>query len=298
MITMNSYIDQVVTEAELFDGDIEALFFEVAMEEEVAKDVTQASKDEPGLVDKMIKTVKEIIARINGMIQKNFLKFKNFITKAMQTDQGFENEFRKAFKSKQPLEAIKLISYEYNPGVLDAELVKVNKAVQKLLAGMSNKVSYTALSDVNTANDMDRTPDEIYEIIFKDLNCPSDVRDINTYFLHIKGKYRGEKKEMLFKSSQTTEYRNITKGHKHLMDAINNSQSTISNQVATLKSNLHNTIQNRQAAPEVKKRAVKQCKNLSHVMNFYIRFIDIYMQLQLERLFTYRTVLKRLYDFQ
>ena len=89
----------------------------------------------------------------------------------------------------------------------------------------------------------------------------------------------------------------MTKQHSMLMEKIKKSEGVVSNQVATMKSNLHNTILNKQSKPEVKKRAVKQCKNLTHIMNFYIRFMDIYMQLNLERLFTYRTVLKKLYSF-
>lgn len=291
------YIDRVVTEAELFNDDINSLFYDIVMEEEIAKNVSQASKEEPGIIDNMIKTIQKLITKLNGMIQQNFLKFKNFLMKVAQTDQGFENEFRKAFKAKKPLEAIKLVCYNYDVNILDNELMKVGKSIQKLFSGMTNTTSYTSLSDANTANDMDRTPDEIYQIIFKDLSCPSDVRDISSYFLYIKKKYRMDKKEILFKASQTQEYYRITKEHKQLMEKINKQQSVVANQVATLKSNLHNTIQNKQARPEVKKRAMKQCKNLTHIMNFYIRFIDIYMQLQLERLFTYRIVLKKLYDF-
>lgn len=297
MKSMNCYIDQVVTEMQLFDDTINELFFDIAMEEEVAKDVTQASKEEPGLVNKMLDTIKKLFTRLNGMIQKNFLKFKMFLTKAAQTNTGFENEFRKAFKEKKPLTAIKLVTYDYNPDFLDAELKKINKNVQNLFNSVTNKTSYTALSDVNTANDMDRSPDEIYQIIFKNLSCPSDVKDINSYFIHIKNQFRGNKKEVLFKSSQTQEYYDMTKKHEFLMKKIGDSQAVIANQVATLKSNLHNTILNRQARPEVKKRAMKQCKNLTHILNFYIRFMDVYMQLNLERLFTYRTVLKKLYDF-
>lgn len=294
---MNIYIDHVVTEMTLFEDDVNSLFYDIVMEEEVAKNVSQASTEEPGLVDKMIDTIKKLITKLNGMIQQNFLKFKNFLMKVAQTDQGFENEFRKAFKAKKPLEAIKLVTYNYNPNILDAELEKVLKSVQKLFAGMANKTSYTALSDANTANDMDRSPDEIYQIIFKDLGCPSDVRDIQSYFLHIKGKYHGDKKEILFKSSQTQDYYRITKEHSKLSDKINKQQAIVANNVNVLKSNLQNTIQNKQSMPEVKKRAMKQCKNLTHIMNFYIRFVDIYMQLQLERLFSYRIVLKKLYDF-
>ena len=297
MKSMNMYIDQIVTEMTLFDDDVNMLFFDVAMEEEVAKNTTQASKEEPGMVDKMIDTVKKLFIRLNGLIQKNFLKFKNFMMKVAESDQGFENEFRKAFKAKKPLTAIKLVTYDYNPNILDAELLKINKVIQGLFNGMVNKTSYTALSDTTTANDMDRSPEEIYQMIFKEMSCPGDVKDINTYFIHIKNKFRVDKKEILFKSSQTQEYYQMTKQHSMLMEKIKKSEGVVSNQVATMKSNLHNTILNKQSKPEVKKRAVKQCKNLTHIMNFYIRFMDIYMQLNLERLFTYRTVLKKLYSF-
>lgn len=298
MKSMNLYIDQVVTEALMFENDIESLFYDIAIEEEVAKDNTQASKEEPGILDKMIKTVKELFAQLNGMIQKNFLKFKNFLTRVAQSDNGFDDNFKKAFKEKKPMEAIKLITYEYNPELLDTEMKKINAILIKLFGNMANKTSYTALSDANTVNDMDRTPEELYTIIFKQLNCPSDVKDLSTYFLYIKNKYRVNKKEMLFKSSRTQEYYEITKSHNKLTKEIQKSQTIIANQVGTLKSNLHNTILNKQARPEVKKRALKQCKNLTHLFNFYIRFVDIYMQLQLERLFTYRTVLQKLYGFQ
>lgn len=298
MKSMNLYIDQVVTEALMFENDIESLFYDIAMEEEVAKDNTQASKEEPGILDKMIKTVKELFAQLNGMIQKNFLKFKNFLTRVAQSDSGFDDNFKKAFKEKKPMEAIKLITYEYNPELLDTEMKKINAILIKLFGNMANKTSYTALSDANMVNDMDRTPEELYTIIFKHLNCPSDVKDLSTYFLYIKNKYRVNKKETLFKSSRTQEYYEITKSHNKLTKEIQKSQTIIANQVGALKSNLHNTILNKQARPEVKKRALKQCKNLTHLFNFYIHFVDIYMQLQLERLFTYRTVLQKLYGFQ
>lgn len=297
MFVSNEYIDCVVTESDLFINEIESLFYEIAMEEEVAKNNTQVSQDESGMIDKMIKIIKDIITKLNGMIQMNFLKFKNYLAKIAQSDNGFKSSFKEAFVKKKPMEGIKLISYDYNPQLLDTELARVNKAVFGLFSNMQNKTSYTALSDPNTANDMDRTPDEIFQSIFKKLNCPPDVKDLSTYFLCIKNKYRSNKREILFTASKTQEYYAITQSHAKLMEKINKSQTLVANQVAVLKSNLHNTIQNKQVRPEVKKRAVKQCKNLSAILNFFIRFVDIYMQLQLERLFTYRTVLKRLYDF-
>lgn len=297
MKSMNLYIDQLVTEATLFDDEIDSLFYDIAVEEEVAKDPAQASREEPGVVDKMIQYIRELFKRLDGLIQRTFMKLKTFILRVAQTDKGFEDNFRKAFKAKKPLEAIKLVTYDYNPDVLQGEMVKLNKAVMDLCNQIAKNTSYVALTNPNTANDMDRTPNELYQIILKKMAVPADVKDINTYFLHVKDKYRQEKTEKLFKASETMNYFNITRGSTNLETALKSSQSQISRQIATLKSNLHNTIQNKQARPEVKKRAVKQCKNLTHIMNFYMRFIDLYVQMNLERLFTYRTVLKKLYDF-
>lgn len=297
MKSMNMYIDQIVTEATLFDDDINSLFYEIAMEEQVAKNPAQAGKEEPGMIDKMLKVIQNMIDRIIGLIQNSFLKFKNFLMKVAQSKNGFEKEFRKAFKDHEPLEAIKLITYDYHPELLEKELKSVTHTIDKMVSGAMSNSSYTALGDANTANDMDRDSSELYQMIFKQLNCPSEVKDLSTYFLYVKNKYRTNKKEVLFKSSQTQEYYQITKQNDRLMKTIEQSQAAMSSKIATLKSNLMNTIKNRQSRPEVKKRAVKQCKNATHLMNFYVRFVDIYMQLNLERLFTYRTVLKKLYSF-
>lgn len=301
MKSMNSVIESSVHDFYDIELDIERIIsFEPAFEaEQVAdtvKDGANLRKDNE-LFKRMGESVSKFITMINGMIQKFFLKFSNWIKKVLQSDMGFKDQCREAIRDRKPLEGIKLISYQYNEPALEKELHKLNGILTKFFNQMSNNTSYRALSDENTASDIDRTPDDIYQKIFSELSCPGDVRDINSYFLYVKNLYRNEKKEQVFLSSKTREYYEITEGNKELTKQIKKSQSIMANQVAALKSNLHNTIQNKDANKEVKKRAMKQCKNLTHIYNLYLHFLDIYLQLKIERIYIYRTVLKKLYRF-
>lgn len=300
MKSMNMVIESSVHDFYNIELDIESLSFEPATEaEQVAdnvKDGTNLSKDND-LFKRMGDQISKFITMINGMIQKFFLKFSNWIKKVLQSDMGFKEQCRTAIKNNKPMEGIKLITYQYNEEALEKELHKLNDILTSFLNQMNRNTSYRALSDESTASDIDRTPDEIYDKIFSKLSCPGDVRDINSYFLYVKKLYRGEKKEQVFVSSNTRQYYQVTEGNKELTNQIKKSEAIMKNQISVLKSNLHNTIQNKDANKEVKKRAMNQCKNLTHIYNLYLHFLDIYFQLKIERIYIYRTILKKIYRF-
>lgn len=292
-VVKDFYYDEANINEILLDPAIEVVGSDSVPNQNQAVQNTQNDN----LIQKLMKQIDRLITNLNGMIQKAFLKFTNYIKRIMQTDRGFGDKCREAIRKNKPLEGVKLISYTYNEAVLEKELTKINQIMTKYISDLNGKSSYSALRDPNTANELDKSSDDIYKDLFRQMGTPSDVNNINTYFLYIKQQYRGEKKEQLFVASKVREYYNITEGKKELTKKIKASQSTILNQVAVLKSSLHNTIQNKDADPQVKKRAIRQCSNLSHLYNFYTKFIDVYLQLKIERIFIYRTVLKKIYRF-
>ena len=243
----------------------------------------------------LLQKVNELIKELLAIIERAFDRIWQFLKRVAQTDVGFKDHIRKAIREQKPLEAVKLIAYQYNEGFLNTQMEKVTKVVFDLVTNL--KTSYADVKD-GESSPMDLPTKDLYRYIFDKIGCSKDITDMNRYYLFLKHGYRLEKKEMLFKASATREYYNIALGREKLEKVLSAKKQVMKSQVSTIKTQLSNITLNKTTQNDVKKRAMKQYSNASHLYNFYSSFLSIYAQLEIEKMMSYRAVLKKLYHIQ
>lgn len=273
---------------------INEIFYLNALEEDTLTSVDDDS-NKMAFSEKLRIQVEKLFKTIEGIIEKCALKITNFIGNLLQTDTGFKDHCRKAMVENKPLEAVKLIAYQYNDSVLDSEM---NNMTNIILGKINSiKTSYQEESDVKTVNDMDRHESELITKIFEELKCPKEVNNINSYFMYIKDKYRTAKKEQLFTAKESKTYYAITQEYNKINDVVKSKQQILKNQKSVMQANLNNIIRNKMTQNHIKQRALNQYKNVTHLYNLYTHFLEIYAQLRIEKILSYRAVLKKIYHF-
>lgn len=241
---------------------------------------------------KLLQKVNKLIKELLAIIERTFDRIWQFLKRVAQTDVGFKDTIRKAIRDRKPLEAVKLIAYQYNEGFLNTQMTKVTKEVFDLITNL--KTSYADIEN-GAQSPMDLPTKELYQYIFSKIGCKKDIFSMDQYYLFLKHGYRVEKKEMLFKGSETRNYYNIALSRDELENVINAKKQVMKSQTAVIKTQLSTITMNRTTQNDVKKRAMKQYSNASHLYNFYSSFLNIYTQLQIEKMMSYRAVLKKLY---
>lgn len=271
---------------------INSIFFDISMEEDTTTSVDDKS-NKMNFAQKLKGRVEKIINEIIAIVDRFGFKLKNTLTRIAQTDVGFKDSIRKAIKNNKPLEAVKLISYNYNNSFLDNQYNKMSNVCLGILTDL--KTSYAKETNDDNPIPLDMDEKSLYKHIFSKVGVPSDVTDLNLYFEFLKKGFRSGKKEQLFVASKRNEYYNIAIGREKFEKTVYEKQKVLKNQTATLKNTLNNIITNPDTQNEIKNRAIKQYSNASHIYNFYTSFLDIYVQLKIEYFLTYRVVLKKLY---
>lgn len=273
---------------------INEVFYLNAVEEDTVTAVDDDS-NKMAFSQKLMIQVEKLVKTLEGIIEKSSLKITNFIGNLLQTDTGFRDHCRKAMVENKPLEAVKLISYQYNDAILDAEMNRMTNIILSKINSV--KTSYQELSDAQTAGDMDRNESDLIAQVFEELKCPKEVTNANTYFMYIKDKYRTAKKEQLFTARESKNYYNITQEYNKVNSVVKSKQQILKNQKGVMRANLNNIIKNKMTQNHIKQRALNQYKNVTHLYNLYTHFLEVYAQLRIEKILTYRAVLKKIYHF-
>ena len=282
---ISNFIDQELSISILYD---EASY---ALEAETSVDTAEPKKNfGKTLREKVEKIIKEIYA----IIDRTFLKLGNILRKLLVTDEGFKKEVRTAIKKNKPLEAIKLITYQYNDVFLEEQMTRMTSVIFGLIKNL--KTDYASEKE-ESDEPMDMAKDKLYKHILGKMGCPSDVTDMNLYFEYLKKGYRVNKKEQLFKASETRVYYNITMEYTKMEQVVHAKETLMKQQVTILKSNLSNITKNGLSDETVKYRALKQSANATTLYNIYSTFLSIYIQFRTEKIMNYRTVMKKLYHF-
>ena len=292
------YNKEILNEFHVEESNILDLYFDytIVLEESMSSGTNTTVDDninKQSFARILIEKIKKIIEELFAIIDRKFLKLSNIMKRVGQTDEGFKREIRTAIKNNKPLEAIKLIAYQYNESVLDTELDKITNVLIDLMKSL--KTGYAEEIKEDNKHPMDLSSDELYKYIFSKLNCPDNIESLNDYYEYIKNKYHGDKKEQLFVSSKTREYYNITMKYNSISNTLDGRKLVMKQQASILKANLNNIIKNNVTQNNVKQRAIKQSTNATHLYNLYTSFLDIYTNLMLERVMTHRIILKKLY---
>ena len=238
---------------------------------------------------KFMERVKKLIETIKGFIERIALKVKNVMRKIAQQDVGFRRNCNEAFLKNKPLQGVKLIAYEYNLPALESEINKITGIIEKRIA------------DVNTHYEdgaKQTNEDDLITGILKEagMNENKDL-NINTYFLHLKEVFRTNKSTQLFESRLRNDYYKIATSGKLIEQSMNARQKKIDTLSSQMKSKLNSVINNSGITTDMKQKALESYGAISPVFSFYTRILDVYFQLRIEQMYTYRTVLKKLWHF-
>lgn len=291
-MNLTIYTEKNLRDFKNSEFNIEYIFFDPCMEEDTVTSVDDKS-NKMNFAQKIKGKIEKLIKELIAIVDRFFEKVRNTLIRFAQTDTGFNDTIRKAISNNAPLEAVKLITYNYNNNFLDTQMNIISNACLSIITDLKSNYAKDENSDSSNPLDMDK--ENLYNSIFKKANVSSDVTSLSTYFEFLKKGFRVEKKEILFTASKRTEYYNITNSRNKIEKIIYSKQKVLKNQISIIKNLLTNITNNPNTQNEIKNRALRQSANVTHVYNFYTSFLDMYLQLKIEYMLTYRVVLKKLY---
>lgn len=292
-MTMNAIIREYYQD----EAVLECLYYDIepALEaENIGGDVTAKTTSE-SVMNNIRQRITKIINELIGIITRAFGALDNAMTKVIQTDHGFSDQCRKAMKSTKPLQAVKLIAYDYQDPFLDQQLNKWDTVVQKTLTSLKTDLRSEQLS--GRPDVLDLSSSDMVKAILKMVGAPSNITDMNLYFLYLRREYRKGKVERLFKRSEIRQYYNMTQNCKNLKNMVSAKQIFMKENVTRVKSALQQISENRRVGEGIRKRVLRQSTNASHLFNMYVSFLKAYTQLKTEEILSYRAVLKKILRF-
>ena len=287
---MNNFIYKETVAYENNVYAIEKVFFDDAMEAENVTSVDDDTKKR-NFAQKIADKVKKLIVELYAIIDRQISKVISIIKRVLQSDKGFKANCRKAMKDKKPLEAVKLIAYQYNNSFL-------NQAISKFENAMNQLVDMHKLIELNSEdNPLDMKSNDLIAKAFQLAGCPNEVTDANLYFEYLKKGFRVSKKEQLFKASETKKYYDITNQYDRINKDANAKQNAFRSRVNKLSTSMNGVIRNMNYTDEQKRTCLNRSKNMTHLVNVHLSVLSIYVQLMVEQMLSYRIVLKKLYQF-
>ena len=288
---MKMYIDQNIKDYHDTWYTIEEIYSLPAFEAE--SDTVMSNSQEPttrSIGDRLKTTLTNLIKTLQGIIEKFAVKLSNAFKRLLQSDNGFTRNCREAMVNNKPLEGVKLIVYNYNENALDSEANRFTQAVTKKMDSI--KQNLTNKGEVDEDNS-----DDLLQDIFKEISAPADVKNLETYFSYLKDLYRKEKKETLFTAVNTNNYFQIATSSTNIRQVLDARKSKLDAYNSQVSNRLKAAINGSDLTEEQKSRLLRRSRNLGHLYNIQTHFLDMYLQLKIERVFTYRAVLKKLYHF-
>jgi len=289
--TMKMYIDQNIKDYNNTWYTIEEMYILPAFEAE--SDTVMSNSQEPttrSIGDRLKTTLANLLKTLQSIIEKFAVKLSNVFKRLLQSDTGFTRNCREAMVNNKPLEGVKLIVYNYNENALDSEANRFTQAVIKKMDSIKQNL-------VNKGEIDEDNSDDLLQNIFKEISAPADVKNLETYFSYLKDLYRKEKKETLFTAVNTNNYYQIATSSTNIRQVLDARKSKLDAYNSQVSNKLKTAINGSDLTDEQKSRLLRRSRNLGHLYNIQTHFLDIYLQLKIERVFTYRAVLKKLYHF-
>lgn len=270
---------------------IESIFFDSVLEADSVNKLS--STDEISIGRKLKEKIDKLIKELLSIIERAFLKISNMIKNFLQTDEGFKKSCRTQMTKVKPLEAVKLIAYDYDDGFLESQLNLLTQVV-------SNSLNKIDTSQSENETDMRLSANELISNVLTKISSDNSVTNINLYFEFIKDKYRHSKSEQLFKASASREYYTKATGINSTKSLVDAKQRTMIQQVGRIKHVLNQTSKNMgtdKSNLSLKQDLIKQNANATHLFNLYTSILNMYTQLKIEMHMQYRAVMKKLYQF-
>ena len=280
---MIHFVTESLSRYEAFEQEINFIFWESVMEEELPQDKSGESSSAM-MGQKIRDTVNTLFKTLMAIIDRYVVKFKNVCQRILTSDKGFEVKIRKAIRDNKPLQGVKLVAYEYNDNFLENELNKISNIIPKYIQEMQAEKT-----------EVDEEEDTMENIVLKQMGVPPNVKNVQLYFEYMKENFRKEKQARLFTASKATLYLTKALVYENTRKKVTEKQRMMSHQASIIKGNLNKVLMDKQLPKEVKTRVTRRFKNVTHLFNIYTTFLDFYFQLKIEEFLSYRAVLKKLY---
>ena len=132
----NMFIQDTISEFNDIGYSIDDIFFESAME---ADNIIDDDTNKENFAKKLLVTVEKLINEIFAIIDRFISNVKNIFTRIAQTDTGFRDHCRRAMVKNKPLEAIKLITYDYNDNYLEDQMNKMTRECISILTSLKTE---------------------------------------------------------------------------------------------------------------------------------------------------------------
>lgn len=282
-------------EQDCYEIDHDEVFLDMAMERSFL-DVPIHGEDK---VDQKMATADRIHAQIvkltkslQGIINKVSIQIRNAIQRVIRSDKKFQSQYASWSQNQTPNESVTLISYNYKPEALELDFQKMLNATLSICNELKKASATISRGDVDA---MDGHNGNVFQLIFEKMG-ERDVSNIEQYFTVLRDRFRNEKKEMTYYAGNMNRYYSIATGLQNTDRKIEAAKQRIEQATSQSITDMNRIAHDPQMTDQLKRKALHQYKNLTHVVSFYMRYCDLYLQLKIEEAMIYRRVIQSLYQ--
>jgi hypothetical protein len=285
-----------------FNDELDRLTYTIALEAENEsdnKDFVLVNKDndiddsvnKSNVGEGIFDRIKQIIEKIMALIERYLYQIKNLLKRILLTDKGFKDELRNAEVNNRPLNGIKVITYSYVPELLDGAGNKFKKVILSLI----NNIKTDVINNEEN-NPLVLSKSDFNDYIFKQLNAPSNIEDMNVYFKYIREKFRGNKAEKTIMSSSLPGCIKMAEDYKKIEAELERDLSYFKTKVLDIRTNLKVASKSPNITDEEKRKLITKMSNLSYMYNMYFSFVNIILELKIEMILHARVIIKKFYQ--
>lgn len=231
----------------------------------------------------------DFIKKIIGILNRATLKIKNRLSKAMETNKGFDNALRKRQTSTKPLNFVEVVGYQYNHGELQSIY---SKTVTGCIDALNKLVGSYQTNQDNDYTQM--SADDLMSSIWSNA-VGSECKSVNDYYTALQDKYRGEKKTMKIPASTLNNIIPFARGNAKI------DSSTLTNNLNTMKGYTNKMDAGRKALQNADKEAQKKylagVKKANKIFAFADGLASYVHELDIESQLADRIIVKKFYQF-
>lgn len=250
------------------------------------------------IINKVIERVKALIKKIGEIFDTLRRKLSNRLRLLGETDKGFYKLYYKRKSMVKPLQVVKVISYTYNNQVLDRPIEKMMQEIpaclDKLRAVEGTTNGSSRISEIITA-----PQGKILEVLLEPYVDSSDkgiVDNINDFTKYLVGKYRGEKKEMVYRDTELPKIEASAMSTKDIASKCNAYLKDAQDAYNKLKA-LEYQVSRNLSDEKVVKLVTTNAAKAATLYNAFSALLHSYYELKLEQSLNYRIILKKFYQF-
>ena len=277
------------------DNTPDAINGQTATQDTTPSDETKSFK-KIGLIEKTAEKVKKLLKKIMDMLSNLKLKMKNRIRMLNETDKGFQQQYYKQKSIAKPQQNVKVITYQYKNNELDMPLDKLMRELTKCFDTITLESSGKQGGDARTNQILKAPQNKMIQVLLEPYVNREPIETIAGFIKYLIGKFRGEKKELLFNINQVSNIEALALSTNKLSERCNayiKGAETSYTKIKAIEFHIKRSTNN----SEVLRAASNSVARAATLYNAYSALIQGYYELKLEQCLNYRQILKRFYQF-